>query len=456
MKQVDLWDYDFSDYPDNYFDGLLSDPPYEIGFSNKTWDNSGIAFNRDFWKCIYRVLKPGAFLFVYGGTRTHHRVMTAVEDVGFEIRDVMMWMYGMGFPRSYDISNGIDKDAGEERQIVGYKKGVQADDSTGRSDMPGKDVGVKQKAVDVPITAPSTDLAKKFDGYGTALKPSYEPIIVSMKPLDKGFVNNAKKWGVAGLNIGGSRISGQKEVPASLSNKNQFGWSTSGYMERKSKQNGRWPANVILDGSDEVEDLLPDNGKSGIAVRRNKGKAPSNNIQFGARGNKDMTEDYGYTDSGSVARFFYSAKAMSGERHAGCENLYWKKNKDGNYSLVSKEEWGQLSPEENGGQGNIHATVKPLSLNQYLSRMFLPPLRENDNRKLLVPFSGSGSEIIGAMIAGWDEVHGLEYGHDHIEIAKNRIEYWREHDLDEKQKKANSKENKSSKKDTIKNLPKLF
>src|SRR6185312_518845 len=187
--------------PDNSVDTIITDPPYGLEFMGKGWDKGvpGV----EFWKEFLAVAKPGAMLLAFGGTRTFHRMTAAIEDSGWEIRDCMMWLYGSGFPKSLNISKAIDKAKGVERDVVG----ISANDRPASQVKGGKafDRGLDEGQEHQPlmITAPATDLAKQWDGWGTALKPAWEPIIVAMKPLDGTFAENAEKWGVAGINVDG-------------------------------------------------------------------------------------------------------------------------------------------------------------------------------------------------------------------------------------------------------------
>ena len=187
--------------PENSVDTCITDPPYELGFMGKKWDSSGIAFQPDTWAEVYRLLKPGGLLLAFSGTRTYHRMVCAIEDAGFEIRDTIAWVYGSGFPKSYDISKGIDKQAGAEREVVaktGQRCGVFAHAGDGRE----QNINDYESVV----TAPSTPEAQLWDGWGTALKPSHEPIVLAMKPIDGTFANNALTYGGAGLWIDGGRV----------------------------------------------------------------------------------------------------------------------------------------------------------------------------------------------------------------------------------------------------------
>jgi len=287
----------------NTVSAIVTDPPYGLKFMGKEWDHGvpGVQF----WQTFLRVCKPGAMLLAFGGTRTYHRLACAIEDAGWEIRDCIMWVYGSGFPKSHNISKSLDKAAGAEREVVGRK--------TGRAATPVQDIRGgsfagghgKNSAIDCSaITAPATDAAKLWDGWGTALKPSYEPVILAMKPLDGTFANNAVKHGVAGINVDGCRIpgtphgGGHHAVTIYGSDGNYIqGPNVPGNPE------GRFPANLIHDGSDEVVGLFPKT-KSGCLEPHHAPERKSNSPVYGTYGGrKEPPKPFG-GDSGSAARFF--------------------------------------------------------------------------------------------------------------------------------------------------------
>ena len=293
--------------PENSVDTCITDPPYELGFMGKKWDSSGIAFQPETWQAVFRVLKPGAILLAFGGTRTYHRMVCAIEDAGFEIHDMFEWLYGSGFPKSYDISKGIDKAQGEEGKIVGTKRAGYGK-RNGKTDAEGSvflnslPEGLKQ----VPITAPSTPEAQLWDGWGTALKPAHEPIVVAMKPIDGTYVNNALTWGVAGLWIDGGRVAHSepcKMMKAQTDDEVMTGNGKYGQAGRRVdtlelKPTGRFPANLIHDGSDEVLECFPYSvSRAGNPNRSNH--QPNGNTYFS---NKTVGQEH--NDSGSAARFF--------------------------------------------------------------------------------------------------------------------------------------------------------
>ena len=337
-------------------DAVITDPPYGLSFMGKDWDHGvpGAA-----WSLVLGAMKPGAHLLAFGSTRTHHRLMCAIEDAGFEIRDCVMWVYASGFPKSLDVSKAIDKAARVEREkiLVPTKAGnhpEQAGDialgATGMTD----------------ISKPVTDAAKQWDGWGTALKPAWEPIIVARKPLEGTVAKNVLKHGTGGLNIDDCRVGSDP---------------------------GRWPANLIHDGSEEVLEPFP-KSKDGTAVG-GKGKASS---IYGTKCDRSGGSDQGYGGAGSAARFFYCAKASGTDR--GNETLAALPLFD-----ISEETFS-----------NEHPTVKPIALMRYLCRLVTPP-----GGVILDPFAGSGSTLIAAKAEGFKAV-GIELEKQYCEIAVRRLD----------------------------------
>jgi len=232
--------------PDNSVDSIVTDPPYELGFMGKSWDASGIAYSVELWGECLRVLKPGGHLLAFSGSRTYHRMTVAIEDAGFEIRDQIMWLYGSGFPKSLDVSKTIDKAAKAERKIIG----VAGKSGSVRNSMNGNFTGGEYMA-----TAPETSDAQRWQGWGTALKPAHEPICVARKPFNRTVANNVLEWGTGALNIDGSRVGlqdGEIKVGGFGNGGIGFGGGDASDVEWQEDTKGRWPANVIHDGSEEV------------------------------------------------------------------------------------------------------------------------------------------------------------------------------------------------------------
>jgi DNA modification methylase len=335
--------------PDNSVDAIVSDPPYGISFMAKKWDYD--VPKVEVWKEAMRVLKPGGHALIACGTRTQHRMVCNIEDAGFEIRDVVSWIYGQGFPKSLNISKAIDKAAGAERE-VGPVDPARAGRLVNQSGDYSTDAGWSAGNRKVTIDPPATEAAKQWDGWGTALKPSCEFFTLARKPLsEKTVAANVLKWGTGGINIDACRVG--------------------------TDETGRFPANLIHDGSQEVLDLFPET-KSGKDCKRKK--QHTTNCMSGTVGNLDR-EEVSYGDSGSASRFFYCAKAS-------------KKDRD---------------------EGNTHPTVKPTALMQYLCRLITPT-----GGTVLDPYMGSGSTGKAALKEGFDFI-GCELDEDYYKIAQARI-----------------------------------
>ncbi len=293
---------------DNSIDTIITDPPYELNFMGKGWDRSGVAFNVALWAECLRIAKPGAMLMCFGGTRTFHRIACAIEDAGWQIRDTMMWIYGSGFPKSLDIGKAIDREAGAERAAVGLHPNAR--NTLGSIQI------CKKNGDGMLRPYPATAAAKQWNGYGTALKPAFEPIIVAMKPLDGTFAQNAQKWGVAGLWIDGGRVGtetittcGGDKFPNIYSKFNPAVEST---------HSGRWPANILHDGSDEVVEGFPVTGGGAFPKKSSRTK---NNCMSGDNYPRERERRI-ETLPGSAARFFYCAKASKSERNANMDKIY--------------------------------------------------------------------------------------------------------------------------------------
>jgi DNA modification methylase len=422
---------------DNSIDAIVTDPPYGLSFMGKRWDYD--VPDEDIWRECLRVLKPGGHLLAFAGTRTQHRMAVRIEDAGFEIRDMIAWVYGSGFPKSLDVSKAIDRQRDDTEQVyqvtawirsardAAGKSNRDIDDAFGFAGMAGHWTSTKsQPAVptldqipklldvlglsldDVPdeireliwtlngnkgqpgaawferevvgsvtkgssplannhngrwndgqedgtfnITAPATAAAKEWAGWGTALKPALEPITVARKPIVGTVANNVLTWGTGGVNVDGSRIpceSGQ----------------------------GRWPANLIHDGSEEVVGLFPQTNSGGFCGTTQQ---PTNGQSKGKE--RQRTREDRLPDSGSAARFFYCAKASKADR----------------------------------GDANHHPTVKPTDLMRYLCRLVTPP-----NGTILDPFMGSGSTGKAAIMEGFRFI-GIEREAEYLEIARARIDH---------------------------------
>jgi DNA modification methylase len=395
-------------------DAIVSDPPYGLSFMGKGWDHGvpGV----EFWTEAMRVAKPGAHLLAFGGTRTYHRLACAIEDAGWEIRDCVMWVYGSGFPKSHDVSKAIDKAAGAEREVVGTRSmntGVASLGGNANNDGPTTDTfrdARLGKSYDITITAPATDAARQWSGWGTALKPAHEPIIVARKPLVGTVAENVLRYGTGAINVDGCRVAGGFrpliESTASLPPKNALGDSLNGSRCAGTTNAGRWPANLIHDGSDEVVGLFPSNVKGGT-WNRTAGARHFNNDGEPT----DYQTSGSDSSSGSAARFFYCAKASKADRDEGCEGISGRFAPTMGNGIGGKEH----DPETATPKRNHHPTVKPTALMRYLCRLVTPP-----GGIVLDPFTGSGSTGKGAVLEGFRFI-GIEREAEYVEIAKARI-----------------------------------
>ena len=480
--------------PDNSVDSIVTDPPYELGFMGKSWDASGIAFNVDVWREALRVIKPGGHLIAFSGSRTYHRMAVAIEDAGFEIRDQIMWVYGSGFPKSHNISKGIDKsDAVEmrrqrdlkftewmrstgitgkiineltssnmgnhyltnkeqptvataemfdklrphlpevpdwveqmvaertiesenfkKREVVGVQE-INGEEGTAGGYANGIashnfDISVKRQ---INITAPATEAAKQWDGWGTALKPAHEPMVLARKPLIGTVANNVLIHGTGGLNIDGARVgtgTGEtKTVNYPDIRGNNYN-NANGSVEYTVTDQGRWPANFIHDGSDEVVVLFPN--VKGATSRTNASREASENAMFGG-GFAGTVFDDGLNTS--AARFFYCAKASKRDRNEGLDGFEEKPSPkfDGGPLInpsTGKDARGTMAK-------NHHPTVKPTTLMQYLVRLVTPP-----NGTVLDPFMGSGSTGKACAYEGFDFI-GIDQSAEYVAIAQARIDF---------------------------------
>jgi len=399
--------------PDNSVDSIVTDPPYELGFMGKSWDASGIAFNIEVWQEALRVLKPGGHLLAFSGSRTYHRMAVAIEDAGFEIRDQIQWIYGSGFPKSLDISKALDKQEGIWRGRAGA-----ITTENGSMSAPNYER--------TPKESPVTD-AQQWQGWGTALKPAHEPMVLARKPIVGTVANNVLTYGVGGLNIDGSRVGSSKPNATNtafdswrnLENRDDRQQPEQTYNPNE----GRWPANVIHDGSDEVVALFPSNVKGQVGMTKDVG-----DFRF-ISGDIESVQKFtmGKIDSGSAARFFYCAKASKRDRNEGLDDFAGKEIGAKGNGLARKCATCSASVIEgcecpdrtfvNPIRANHHPTVKPTDLMRYLCRLITPPAGI-----VLDPFMGSGSTGKAAILEGFDFI-GIEQSAEYVEIAKARIEW---------------------------------
>jgi site-specific DNA-methyltransferase (adenine-specific) len=393
----------------NTIDSVVTDPPYELNFMNKGWDRSGIAFQKDTWDKCYQALKPGGYLLAFGGSRTFHRIAVAIEDAGFEIRDVIMWVYGSGFPKSHNVGLTIDKLNGIESKVIGNGKSGSAETHT-RTMKSISDKGNEVFGGEYEIK----EAQNEWQGWGTALKPAYEPIIVARKPLKGTVAQNVLKYGVGAINIDECRVETDDEMTPRNNKVGQNGVfnASGGYVEPNSL--GRFPANFIHDGSDEVVSLFPNsNGGTGETKVY---ESYDNDIHFNA--SKSVNRN-SYADDGNASRFFYTAKAS-------------KKDRDEGLKLFEETDGGSYKFREDGSldgkipsRKNIHPTVKPCELMQYLVRMVTPK-----GGTVMDCFMGSGSTGKATMFENRERQANykfigidLDLDNQYCEIANARIDY---------------------------------
>lgn len=394
-------------FPDNYFDSIVTDPPYGLSFMGKKWDYDVPTI--ELWKECYRVLKPGGYLLSFAGTRTQHRMACNIEDAGFEIRDMIAWIYGSGFPKSLNIGKAVDKLLGNEREEVGRTERGNAPSMLGKSDPNSPNYDGTTFGVGTTIHTKGTS---EWEGYGTALKPALEPITVARKPLsEKSVALNVLKWGTGGINIDGCRV-GTEDNTGRPSGVDPGMWSGKKQMVSESHSQGRFPANLIHDGSDDVVGLFPDT-KSGGAQNGSKIKTTASIWHAG----NEMEMDGAFYDSGNASRFFYCAKSSKQDRNEGCEGLEDKKGIRINAPRKNEEI-------KTPTRANNHPTVKPTNLMRYLVRLVTPK-----GGICLDPFGGSGSTGKACVLEGFDYVL-CEMEEDFVEIAEARIEYVKNREIE--------------------------
>ena len=368
-------------FADETFSACVCDPPYGLKFMGKKWDADVPSV--ELWREVFRVLKPGGHVLAFFGTRTYHRGVCRIEDAGFEIRDMVAWVYGEGFPKSLDVSKAIDKEAGAEREKVRKPCAATAYSSKAGNMRPWMERAQELGYTEVDGDTPSTAAARQWHGWGTALKPALEPIVVARKPLIGTVAENVIAHGTGAINVDGCRVGTTVETwPSSRSRPsdgvNCYTRKMSGNVvgvtvETGIAPSGRWPANLIHDGSEEAVRGFPDSKGMPIGVLRRGGVG----FHGGASGTESVQ---GFGDSGSAARFFYCAKPDEGER----------------------------------GRFNNHPTVKPVALMRYLLRLVTPP-----GGIVLDPFLGSGTTGVAADQEGFEWV-GIERDEHSAEIARRR------------------------------------
>jgi len=398
--------------PDASFDASLLDPPYGLGphqptaaelrayirGANVELSSGGDFMGHDWnvpsvgtWEALWRALKPGAFLVTFGGSRTFDLITLGLRMAGFEIRDTIVWLYGSGFPHYQNASKALDADADDESEIV----------------------------------VPTTDLAADWEGWATALKPAFEPIIIARKPLIGILAENIRVHGTGALNIDASRI--ERDYA-----ERSESWKRSGHSAKPDAEKiaappgngielhpkGGWPSNVCLD--EEAAELL--DVSTGTLVTH-AGDVKHHHAAIGYGGGGSGSARTVLPSSGGASRFFYVAKATHEERDRGCGHLPIRSAAE---TTGSKDGQARLNCPSTGagrtsGARNFHPTVKPVALTRWLAGLLLPPPRDGAPRRLLVPYAGSGSEMIGALLAGWDEVEGIERDAEFLPILRARV-----------------------------------
>lgn len=443
----------------NSIDSIVTDPPYELGFMNKGWDSNGVAFQKETWEKCYTALKSGGYLVAFGGTRTFHRIACAIEDAGFEIRDTIMWLYGSGFPKSLNIGKQVeakilfnDASGRSHKMLNGekvhtkmwahhwnYENGVEPKDYSELS---------QEKVIDVEFT---TEEGRRWSGWGTALKPAYEPIIVARKPCKGTTTDNVLKYGVGGLNINECRVGNETHTVNINDFSNQHGnqWGNGEPIGKLGEREvvGRFPSNVILtyDDTDEQEvcggmpNTVSNGGSTSMPDFADAGqKNTVNKVGFndGETASRKQWRGAVPMDSGSAARYFYCAKASKKDRDEGLfefETVQTGALQGGRVegsagSIMQNADGGtRVNPYAGTGapKKNTHPTVKPTELMQYLVRLVTPK-----GGTVLDPFNGSGST--GKAVLWENKERGADYKYigielteEYLPIAKARLDYMR-------------------------------
>lgn len=395
-------------------DAVVCDPPYELGFTGRAWDATGIAYDVGLWRTILEVLKPGGHLLAFGGTRTYHRMACAIEDAGFEVRDCIQWIYGTGFPKSLNVSKAIDGAAGANREpdVFTGVRGVRAE---AKGNVYGTTVGGVTTIARAPA---ATAAAAAWEGWGTALKPANEPVILARKPLTGTVAGNVLAHGTGALNIDACRIGVEQTVTSRYGHSGDHGvYGSDPRTFERLNPPGRWPANVLLD--EEAAAML--DGQSGIAKPRKayvQKHTETPNIAM-AGGNQAREVSIAADPGGGASRYFYCAKASRSEREIGCEALPFRTAGETTERLEGSD--GLNSPRAGAGRTtgarNNHPTVKPIALMRWLCRLITPP-----GGMVFDPFCGSGSTGVAALAEGFEFV-GIEREDDYIPIAKARLEH---------------------------------
>lgn len=378
LRNLDL----LSQLESNTIHSCVTDPPYGWKFMGRKWDYEIPSVEE--WKEVYRVLKPGAYALVCCGTRTQHRMAVNLEDAGFEIRDVIAWVYGSGFPKSLNLGKAIDDMQGNDREVIGTNQS-----GSQRNCMNGDFAGGKYEI---------TKGQSEWEGWGTALKPAMELWTLCRKPFKGNVASNVLMHHTGAINIDASRVPLNGEEPPSGSahrvySSNQFNYEPIYGSNTETNPMGRYPANFIHDGSDEVTKLFP--SEAGAYAPVSSGQNGKSKGIYGDFNQKGDDGDTFYDDSGSAARFFYCAKASEAERNEGLYGFEVKVNTDRQNDSTSLA--NRLHNKSK--KRNNHPTVKPVRLMRYLCRLITPP-----GGTVIDPFCGSGTTVVGAIVEGFNYI----------------------------------------------------
>ena len=401
-------------------DSCVTDPPYGLSFMGKQWDYD--VPNKELWRKVANSLKSGGHLLSFFGSRTYHRGVIPIEDAGFEIRDQLMWLYGSGFPKSHNIGKAVDKLQGNEREVVGVSENEKDFRDLGKNT---KEIhGLDKLGVGVSASRKSIDITKgnsEYEGWGTALKPAHEPIVMARKPFKGSVAENVLEHGTGGINIDGCRVGTDDNLSGGSGRIGGFAGKTQGgelsdYKVLGNEQ-GRFPANVMHDGSEEVLEIFPQTKSGSIKEGTKQG--------FGNADANVYGKSVGVTTArlgseGTASRYFYCAKASKEDRDEGLDAFNVSQATGGGGGI------GDYLDDVNSASGkfgsekapakNTHPTVKPVELMKYLCRLVTP-----QGGVVLDPFMGSGSTGKGALLEGFRFV-GIEMEREYFDIACARLE----------------------------------
>ena len=415
---------------DNSVDSIVTDPPYGLAIMGKKWDYD--VPSQEIWEECMRVLKPGGHLLAFAGSRTYHRMAIRIEDAGFEIRDQLMWIYGSGFPKSMNVGMKVDEKLGNKRELVERPKSEQRPNADNSRDK-NKDIGGFAMSDNKYKSVGNSE----WEGWGTALKPSHEPIVMARKPLIGTVVDNVLEWGTGGINIDESRI--QHDEPVKTTTRTEKGdtWNEKNSGLRNNPSNmasadpkGRFPANVIFDEEagkilDEQTGIL----KSGFMKAGTKRIMSEGDANTYGYYDSDTTYNDTYGDSGGASRFFYCPKTSKTDRNEGLDDFEKKSRSDANKMMGKSGNFKTGSGNDRTTEfKNNHPTVKPTDLMLYLIRLVTPK-----DGTTLDPFMGSGSSGKAAVRGGFDFV-GVEREEEYMKIAKARIQYEEDNPYNEETK----------------------